>query len=521
MGVGAFVEKGVISMNDIRMLTVAAALVLVAAACADDAADTTQPVLSPVTVPSTTTVTTGAAGGEDETTVDDTTTEATEAPEETTDDDTTTTEATEAPEETTDDDTTTTTEPTEAPEETTDNDTTTTTEPTEAPEETTDNDTTTTEATEAPEETTDNDTTTTEATEAPEETTEDEAEEDVVAVEPVEDDTTNEATEAPEEIQPDRVVVWEGVDSEDKCAVAGGVWTDTGCEYWVFDDPADAAIETYWHPRLMDDAYQAVDPETVDADHSESLDTRGTWGIHNYHVFYHYNSLGDAQVQYETMRETMRYGVRSVFTYVTDWVWFPYRYDVSWSDVPNVVAITGTYPLGEQRTLLLHTDPGQRSGLPNIEMPLPLPPPIRPTTPFTQPLWPQFAEILGRDCPPVEEIWDGYGTEVTDPCTLKAVETAVDGMWRADANLRAVAIRDGQALADFLLELESFEDPYENALLGYDSRVGGAILVRDVKWAGQWPGASMISLEWNLNYPRRDYTPEEKEAKDRLYRCAY
>ena len=183
--------------------------------------------------------------------------------------------------------------------------------------------------------------------------------------------------------------------------------------------------------------------------------------------------------------------------------------------MPNVVAITGTYPLGEQRTLLLNTDPEQRSGPPNIELPLPAPPPIRPTTPFTQPLWDGAAEPLGRDCPPVEEIWGGYGTEVTDPCTRRAIRTAVDGMWRADANLRANAIRDGQALADFLLELDSFEDPHENATLGYDSRVNGWTYTENVKWAGQWPGASMISLEWNIVYPQRDYTPEEKEAKDR------
>ena len=151
--------------------------------------------------------------------------------------------------------------------------------------------------------------------------------------------------------------------------------------------------------------------------------------------------------------------------------------------------------------------------------PLPLPPPIRPTTPFTQPLWDHLAEGLGRDCPPVEEVWGGYGTEVTDPCTLKAIETAVDWMWRGEALTRANAIRDGQAMIDFLLELESFEDPYENAILGYESRVGGAILVRDIKWAGQWPGASMISVEWNLNYPRREFTPEEYEARVR-YRDA-
>ena len=324
--------------------------------------------------------------------------------------------------------------------------------------------------------------------------------------------------EEPEEIQIDRVVVWEGVDSEDRCVVAGGIWTSTRCEHWVFDDPADAGIETYWYPRLMDDAYDSVNPDMVEADHSESLDTRGPWGVHNYHVFYHYNDFGDPQVQYESMREAMSYGVRSVFVYATDWVWFPYRYDVSWSDNPDAVAITATYPLGEQRSLLLPVDPQQR-GAPNIELPLPLPPPIRPTTPFTQPEWDHIAEALGSNCPPVEEIWDGYGTEVTDPCTLQAIEKAVDWMWRSEARGRPYAIRDGHALTDFFLQLDSFEDPHENALLGYESRVGGWNYIRNIKWAGQWPGASMISLEWNIAYPQREFTPEEYEARVR-YRDA-
>ena len=411
-------------MKYIKILTVTTALLLLAAACADTTTDTTQPVLSTVTAPTTTTTQPA----------DTTTTETAETPDEPVEpvEDNTTAETT-----------TTTAETTETPDTTT---TTAAAEATETPDATTDGDTT------GEEDDTATETTTTTA----EETTDVDVVEDDVVVEPVEDktgdvsaeplpedDTTTETTEAPEEIRIDRVVVWDGVDSEDKCAVAGGIWTDTACEYWVFDDPADAPFETYWHPTLMDDAYHAVDPETVEADHSESLDTRGTWGIHNYHVFYHYNDLGDPQVQYETMREATRYGVRSVFVPLTDWVWFPHRYDVSWSDVPNVVAVTGTYPLGEQRTLLLHTDRDQRSGRPNIALPLPLPPPIRPTTPFTQPQWLEIAEAMGRDCLPVEEVWNGNGTEVTDPCTLKAIETAVDWMWRGNIELQQLAIRDG------------------------------------------------------------------------------
>ena len=298
--------------------------------------------------------------------------------------------------------------------------------------------------------------------------------------------------------------------------MAGGIWTTTRCEHWVFDDPTDAGIETYWHPTLMDDAYHAVDPETVDADHWDTFEIGGTWGFYNYAAFYHFGSVSDEdrEAQLKVLQQVSGYAVRWAFMYSTDWVYFPYRYDVSWDDQPDTVVVVGSYPLGEERTLRIHVDPNQREAL-DIDLPMPMPPPIRPTTPFTQPLWDHLAEGLGRDCPPVEEVWGGYGTEVTDPCTLKAVETAVDWMWRGEALTRANAIRDGQAMIDFLLELESFEDPHENATLGYESRVGGWTYTENVKWAGQWPGASMISLEWNLAYPQRDYTPEEKEAKDR------
>ena len=275
-------------------------------------------------------------------------------------------------------------------------------------------------------------------------------------------------------------------------------------------------IETYWHPKLIDDAYNAVDPATVDADHWETFEIGGTWGFYNYAVFYHFESVSDEdrEAQLKVLHQVSDYAVRWAFIYTTDWVYFPYRYDVSWDDQPDSVVVVGSYPLGEERTLRIHVDPNKREAL-NIDLPLPLPPPIRPTTPFTQPLWDGAAEDLGRDCPPVEEVWNGYGTEVTDPCTLKAIRTAVDWTWRGDASLRTLAIRDGHAMIDFLLELDSFEDPYENATLGYDSRVNGATFIHDIKWAGQWPGASMISIEWRTAYPQRDYTPEEKEAKDR------
>ena len=198
---------------------------------------------------------------------------------------------------------------------------------------------------------------------------------------------TDVASEAPEigtdgaEDPPVRVVVYEGIASEDKCLVAGATWIDNQCFGLLLEDLEAAGVFVNWHPVLMDDAYEAVDPEAVGADRSERLNTGGPWGIYNYHFFYHYDDLEDEQIQYQIMREAASYAVRWVFIPLTEWVWFPHRYDISWTDGPNIVAITGTYPLGDQRTLLLHTDPEQRSGRADIELPLPLPPPIRPTTP--------------------------------------------------------------------------------------------------------------------------------------------
>ena len=330
-------------------------------------------------------------------------------------------------------------------------------------------------------------------------------------------ESLDEAGEEPDiaEVPPDHVVVYEGIATEEGCLVAGATWIDNQCFGLLYDNPEDAGISAYWHPKLMDDAFNAVDPHTVEADHWETFEIGGPWGFYNYVAFYHFDSVSDEdrEAQLKVLQQVSGYAVRWAFMYTADWLYFPYRYDVSWDDQPDTVVVVGTYPLGEERTLRIHVDPNQREAL---DIDLPLPPPIRPTTPFTAPEWVGVAaEGLGRECPPVEEIWDGYGTEVTDPCTLKAVETAVDWMWRGDAIWRQRAIRDGRAMIDFLLELESFEDPHENALLGFDSRVNGWTYTENVKWAGQWPGASMISIEWNLAYPQREFTPEEYEARVR------
>ena len=254
---------------------------------------------------------------------------------------------------------------------------------------------------------------------------------------------------------PVRMVVREGITYEDTCTVSGGTWTDGECIGTLWDAAEEGNSVVFWYPMLMDDAYQSADLDSAGAGYRESRSTGAPWGTYRYLVFYHFNGLEEQELQLRVMRETIKFAVRSVFAPVSDWVYFPHRYDVAWSEDPNFVNITGTYPLGEQRTLMLNIDPKER-GAANIE--LPLAPPIRPTTPFTEPQWPDTAHYLGRNCPPVEEIWDGYRTEVTDPCTLKAVEFAVDWMWTGDATYRQRAIRDGRALADFLQQIDSIED---------------------------------------------------------------
>ena len=302
--------------------TVLTALVMLAAACGGDAAttETTAPEVvierpavnteapPPTTASQEETETVPPEPESAATQPETTTTQAVECPEgtvpedggclhvpdETTNGDTTTTEATETPDETT------TTEATETPDETT------TTEATETPDETT-----TTEATETPDETTDGDTT---------------GEEENIMTEPVEDDAGDAAPEPqPEDIQLERVIVWEGVDSEDKCLVAGGIWSDTHCEYWVFADPTDALVDTYWHPKLMDDAFNAVDPETVDADHWETFQIGGLWGFYNYVAFFHFDAVSDEgrEAQLKVLRQVSGYAVRWAFMYSTDWLYFP------------------------------------------------------------------------------------------------------------------------------------------------------------------------------------------------------
>ena len=291
------------------------------------------------------------------------------------------------------------------------------------------------------------------------------------------------------------------------------------------EEPDEPEEIVYWRPGFPEEAYANVNPDVEYADRWETGGLR-TLELENfgfvtlpdpyrYYVFHYYdsteNNLAEQQLRFA---EVFRHAQRA---FIGEHFWYPYRYDLVWAEYPNTITVTGTYPLGEQRAITVETDLSTRRKA--VLEYRPLPPPIRPTTPFAEPQWPDTAKKLGRECPPVEEIWTGYGTEVTNPCTINAINQAMRLMWTGDAETRQSAIRDGHALADFFQEIDSIEDPHMKALLGEHSRANGWTYTRDVDWVGHWPGASMIHVEWNFTYPQREFTAEEYQARVR-YRDA-
>ena len=269
----------------------------------------------------------------------------------------------------------------------------------------------------------------------------------------------------------------------------------------------------YWRPGMDKEAFASVDPETETADYWEirEWEMLGVSEPRRYYMFHYYDSTDpNAERKYKDLfTGAVRHAIEA---FHGEYFWYPYRYDVSWGADTDTITVTGTYPLGEQVSVTVGTDLATRRKVESEHLPLP-PPPIRPTTPFAEPSWPDTADRLGRDCPPVEQVWTGKGTEVTDKCTLKAVQAAVALMWKGNVEKRQRAIRDGHVLVEFLEEIDNMDNAYYRAIWGEVSRRNGWTYIRNVEWAGNWPGASMIYLEWNLRRPQRAFTAEENEAR--------
>ena len=138
---------------------------------------------------------------------------------------------------------------------------------------------------------------------------------------------------------------------------------------------------------------------------------------YRHYVFYNYNDeAGDLSGQKDLFDEIYRH---TVSAFASEYLWYPYRYELAWNEYPDTIEMVATYPLGEQRQIVVDADIATRRKA--VFEDLPMPPPILPTTPFIDPWYPESADALGRNCPPVEEIWEGKGVEVTDPCTLAAI----------------------------------------------------------------------------------------------------
>ena len=215
-----------------------------------------------------------------------------------------------------------------------------------------------------------------------------------------------------------------------------------------------------------------------------------------FYVFYWYvEPTGDTDSEGDRLDGAL--GIGRFTLEQGDTIYHPVRYDLRWDQYPDTVAVTAYFPMGEIRLLKVRWDGsfweadrtlfvlGDSTDA-GTDLFLPPGPPIRPTTPFTEPRWPDTAEALGRDCPPVEEIWSGNGSLVKDQCTLDAINTAMRFVWREPSELRQRAIRDGHVLTDLFHRLDNqYEiNPYMAGIFGLEERESMTTEVRSIKWAG-------------------------------------
>ncbi|MDE0601686.1 MAG: hypothetical protein OXI56_07830 [bacterium] len=347
----------------------------------------------------------------------------------------------------------------------------------------------------------------------------------------------------PEEVAKAGIVILEALLSADVCEAAGGGWnTDTQeCgPLATAQDPhpepegdqdreepleehvqgevaersgsADELVVEWWRPGLIDEAVARVDPHFVGADDWHLNESERDWGTYRFYRFYH-GLREDSTAERETFWQAIQL-VHNVQLQMIGGIYFPYRYDVAWVEYPNRIAVMLTFPLGEELTVAVTRVGGSWAADWGVEFPLG--PPIRPTTPFSEPRFPGTAQALGRGCPPVEEVWR-KNQPVEDPCTLQAVRTAIEYAWSGALEQRMAAVRDGQVLADLLEAVDNIQDPFIASGMGPVGRAAKAIEIRGVKWRGGFAQASMILLEWRAVWPVRDLSEEERQAAIRYY----
>ena len=186
----------------------------------------------------------------------------------------------------------------------------------------------------------------------------------------------------------------------------------------------------------------------------------------------------------------------------------------------SLFSVVGTWPLGETREVLLRSDGSYEK---RTSDDLPLPPPIAPLPPFTEPDYPEHAEALGRGCASVEVLW-GKGEPVRDTCTLMALQNAVEYAVAAGTNSHVeAAIRDGWAVRDVIELRRDLRSAHPWGLgdywQGLDNPGHRTVELRNVTWGGTFAGASLIHLEFRVYREPRKATPEAQQRIKEIIRA--
>ena len=282
-------------------------------------------------------------------------------------------------------------------------------------------------------------------------------------------------------------------------------------------------VAEVWRYGLGEKAFDLINPRLVGSDLWKPVLERENYGQKRYHVFYWFHDPeGDTDQEVTGFNDALKIARLGKFE-LGDTIYLPVRYDLQWEEHPDVVSVTAYFPLGENRRVRVRSNGGSwalgdavfvlsNSTDVGTDQVIPKGPPMPLTTPFAEPRWADTSVALGRDCPPVEAIWAGNGHLITDQCTLDAINTALQMAWREPSELRQRAIRDGHVLGDLFHRLDNQANPYLAAYTGEFSRAQSTVEVRNMKWAGNWPGASMVYLEFRIVHPDRKPTEEERQG---------
>lgn len=166
---------------------------------------------------------------------------------------------------------------------------------------------------------------------------------------------------------------------------------DEADEATARDESTQVALDetVWWRPGLGDEAFALVDPDQVGADRVIRVPEDREWGTYRYYLFYHGVVTGtyDEDQLFWKAAETFRRAQRELSL----WVYYPYRYDMAWVEYPTEMEVRATFPLGEELVVVLRRAGDEWVGeWDGVEFPTG--PPLRPTTPFAEPRFPDTVD---------------------------------------------------------------------------------------------------------------------------------